>query len=160
MTGTDQQPLAVAQVFGAEPNPYLLGVFAPVHEELTASDLTVIGEIPRDLNGVFLRNGPNPRFAPRGRYHWFDGDGMIHAVHLENGTARYRNRWVRTRAFQAESEAGRGLWTGVMESPEGNPFGNHHGLASRTPPTPTWSSTGAGRSPPGTCAAPRTRSIR
>ncbi len=53
---------------------------------------------------------------------------MIHAVHLENGTARYRNRWVRTKAFQAESEAGRGLWTGVMESPRGNPFGNHHGL--------------------------------
>jgi carotenoid cleavage dioxygenase-like enzyme len=123
-----QQPLAVAQVLDDEPNPYLLGVFAPVHEEITADDLTVVGEIPRDLNGVFLRNGPNPRFEPQGRYHWFDGDGMIHAVHLENGTARYRNRWVRTRAFRAESEAGRALWTGVMENPKGNPFGNHHGL--------------------------------
>jgi carotenoid cleavage dioxygenase-like enzyme len=129
MTRSGQQPLAVAQVLGDdEPNPYLLGVFAPVHEEITAGDLTVIGEIPKDLNGVFLRNGPNPRFAPQGRYHWFDGDGMIHAVHLENGTARYRNRWVRTKAFEAESAAGRGLWTGVMEDPRGNPFGNHHGL--------------------------------
>ncbi|WP_313885785.1 carotenoid oxygenase family protein [Fodinicola feengrottensis] len=35
---------------------------------------------------------------------------------------------VRTKAFQAESEAGKALWTGVMESPRGNPFGNAHGL--------------------------------
>lgn len=111
-----------------EANPYLLGVYAPVHTEIDSGDLEVIGEIPRDLNGVYLRNGPNPRYAPRGRYHWFDGDGMVHAVHLENGRARYRNRWVRTRAFEAESAADAALWTGVMESPARNPFGNHHGL--------------------------------
>ncbi|WP_066372857.1 carotenoid oxygenase family protein [Herbidospora mongoliensis] len=111
-----------------EDNPYLLGVYAPVHEEITADDLTVIGEIPRDLNGVYLRNGPNARFPMRGRYHWFDGDGMVHAMHFENGTARYRNRWVRTKAFEAESTAGRALWTGVMENPKANPFGNTRGL--------------------------------
>src|SRR3954467_4777317 len=129
MTSTSEQPLMVARTADAdEVNPYLLGVYAPVSEEIDAEDLQVIGEIPQDLNGVYLRNGPNPRFAPEGRYHWFDGDGMIHAVHLENGKARYRNRWVRTKAFEAESEAGKGLWTGVMESPKGNPFGNTHGL--------------------------------
>jgi carotenoid cleavage dioxygenase-like enzyme len=125
------RPALIAQVSdpGAEEeNPYLLGVYAPVSTEIDAADLTVIGEIPRDLNGVYLRNGPNPRFAPEGRYHWFDGDGMVHAVHLEDGRARYRNRYVRTKAFQAESEAGRALWTGVMENPKGNPFGNGHGL--------------------------------
>ncbi|GAB1820492.1 carotenoid oxygenase family protein [Herbidospora sp. RD11066] len=111
-----------------EDNPYLLGVYAPVHEELTADQLTVIGEIPSDLNGVYLRNGPNARFPMAGRYHWFDGDGMVHAVHFENGTARYRNRWVRTKAFEAESAAGRSLWTGVMENPKANPFGNTRGL--------------------------------
>ncbi|MGW4527976.1 carotenoid oxygenase family protein [Amycolatopsis sp. NPDC004378] len=129
MTSTSEQPLMVARTADTgEANPYLLGVYAPVSEEIDAEDLQVIGEIPKDLNGVYLRNGPNPRFAPEGRYHWFDGDGMIHAVHLENGRARYRNRWVRTKAFEAESEAGKGLWTGVMENPEGNPFGNTHGL--------------------------------
>ena len=129
MTSTSEQPLMVASPVACdEPNPYLLGVYAPVSEEIDAEDLQVIGKIPDDLNGVYLRNGPNPRFAPEGRYHWFDGDGMIHAVHLENGKARYRNRWVRTKAFEAESEAGRGLWTGVMENPKGNPFGNAHGL--------------------------------
>ena len=60
----------------SEQNPYLLGLFAPVRDEITAGDLEVIGEIPRDLCGVYLRNGPNPRYAARGRYHWFDGDGM------------------------------------------------------------------------------------
>ena len=129
MTSTSEQPLMVARTAEQdEPNPYLLGVYAPVSEELDAEDLQVIGEIPADLNGVYLRNGPNPRFAPEGRYHWFDGDGMIHAVHLENGKARYRNRWVRTKAFEAESAAGRALWTGVMENPKGNPFGNAHGV--------------------------------
>lgn len=129
MTSTSEQPLMVARAADAdEANPYLLGVYAPVGTEIDAEDLQVIGEIPKDLNGVYLRNGPNPRFAPEGRYHWFDGDGMIHAVHLENGKARYRNRWVRTKAFEAESAAGKGLWTGVMENPEDNPFGNHHGL--------------------------------
>jgi carotenoid cleavage dioxygenase len=120
--------MVAAATDGAETNPYLLGVYAPVHTEIDAGDLEVVGEIPRDLNGVYLRNGPNPRYAPKGRYHWFDGDGMVHAVHLENGAARYRNRWVRTRAFEAETAANAPLWTGVMESPDGNPFGNHRGL--------------------------------
>ncbi|GAB2785149.1 carotenoid oxygenase family protein [Amycolatopsis magusensis] len=126
MTSSHDQPVLVAGT--DEPNPYLLGVYAPVTTEIDSGDLRVIGRIPRDLNGVYLRNGPNPRHRPDGRYHWFDGDGMVHAVHLENGRARYRNRWIRTKAFEAESEAGRALWRGVMESPKGNPFGNHHGL--------------------------------
>ena len=111
-----------------ESNPYLLGVYAPVQDEITADELTVIGQIPTDLNGVYLRNGPNARFPMQGRYHWFDGDGMVHAMHFENGRAHYRNRYVRTRAFEAESAAGRSLWTGVMENPKNNPFGNERGL--------------------------------
>ncbi|MFB9906941.1 carotenoid oxygenase family protein [Allokutzneria oryzae] len=126
---TADQPIALARPLQTdEPNPYLMGVFAPVHDEITADDLDVIGEIPRDLNGVYLRNGPNRQFDAPGRYHLFDGDGMLHALHIENGRARYRNRYVRTKAFHAESDAGKALWTGVMENPEGNPFGNTHGL--------------------------------
>jgi carotenoid cleavage dioxygenase len=111
-----------------EENPYLLGIYAPVRDEITSDDLEVIGEIPADLNGVYLRNGPNPRFDVGGRYHWFDGDGMVHAMSFENGRARYRNRYVRTRAFLCEDEAGRALWNGVMESPAGNPVGTARGL--------------------------------
>ncbi len=122
-----EQPVAVAHDLSTD-NPYLLGVYAPVSEEITTGELEVVGEIPRDLNGVYLRNGPNRQFPADGRYHWFDGDGMVHAMHFENGKARYRNRFVRTKAFKAESAAGRALWTGVMENPAGNPFGNTHGL--------------------------------
>lgn len=124
-----EQPIAVARSVDPQ-NPYEVGVFAPVSRELTleSDELKVIGEIPKDLNGVYLRNGPNRQFDAGGRYHMFDGDGMIHAAHFENGTVRYRNRYVRTAAFEAESAAGRALWTGLMENPQGNPFGNTHGL--------------------------------
>ncbi len=116
------------QLASGEQNPYLLGLFAPVRDEITADDLEVIGQIPRDLNGVYLRNGPNRRYAARGRYHWFDGDGMVHAMAFEDGRARYRNRYVRTQAFTRENAAGEALWTGVMENPAHNPIGTARGL--------------------------------
>lgn len=99
-------------------HPYLSGFYAPVHEELVADNLEVFGELPPDLSGIYVRNSSNPRFAPKGRYHWFDGDGMLHAVYLESGRASYCNRWIRTQAFVAESEAGCSLWTGVTERPD------------------------------------------
>ncbi len=106
-------------------SPYLEGVFAPIDSEIDA-ECAVIGELPEDLAGVFVRNGSNPKYAPRGRYHWFDGDGMLHALHLENGRATYRNRWVRTQALEAETAAGRAIWTGINERPDfshpGGPF--------------------------------------
>ena len=95
-------------------NPYLLGAFAPVYEEVTATNLEVKGEIPKDITGVYVRNGPNPRFEPQGHHHWFDGDGMLHALHLENGQATYRNRWIRTQNFLEEQNANASLWQGLM----------------------------------------------
>ncbi len=125
---TEAVALRLASDEQSEQNPYLLGLFAPVRDEITTDDLEVIGEIPRDLNGVYLRNGPNRRYAAPGRYHWFDGDGMVHAMAFENGRARYRNRYVRTKAFTREEAAGEALWSGVMESPAGNPVGTARGL--------------------------------
>jgi len=90
--------------------PTLQGVFAPVFVEGDAFDLPVTGEIPKALNGTFYRNGANPQFAPRGRHHWFGGDGMVHAFTLENGRASYRNRWVRTPRFELERKAGGALF--------------------------------------------------
>jgi carotenoid cleavage dioxygenase-like enzyme len=78
--------------------PFFTGNCAPVADELTAFDLPVQGSIPPELNGWYLRNGPNPREATG---HWFTGDGMVHGVRLENGRAAwYRNRWVRTESFE------------------------------------------------------------
>jgi carotenoid cleavage dioxygenase-like enzyme len=102
-------------------NPYLEGRYAPVLEERSVDALEVVGSLPEELDGVYVRNGPNPRFDAPGRYHWFDGDGMLHAVRFRGGRASYRNRWVRTRALQRELGAGRALWSGVMEPAAGNP---------------------------------------
>ncbi|AMO59206.1 carotenoid oxygenase [Mycolicibacterium phlei] len=73
------------------------GNYAPVPDELTEYDLPVDGAIPPELDGWYLRNGPNPRQATA---HWFTGDGMIHGARIEGGRAKwYRNRWVRTESF-------------------------------------------------------------
>lgn len=98
-------------------NPFLRGHFAPVDTEYnaTAPDLKVIGEIPRDLNGVYVRNSHNQVHEPIGRYHPFDGDGMLHAVRFDDGKVEYRNRFVRTTGFLAEQAAGRSLWPGLTE---------------------------------------------
>jgi carotenoid cleavage dioxygenase-like enzyme len=104
-------------------NPYLHGPFAPTREELTLDDFEIDGKIPDDLNGVYVRNGPNPQFDPSGRYHWFDGDGMVHAVHFSDGRAVYRNRWIRTDGFERERDAAGPLWRGIIEPWQDNPPG-------------------------------------
>jgi carotenoid cleavage dioxygenase-like enzyme len=99
----------------------LQGVFAPVFVEGDSCDLPVTGEIPKGLNGALYRNGPNPQFAPRGHYHWFAGDGMVHAFTLENGRATYRNRWVRTPRFELERKAGGALLGGFGDPSKSDP---------------------------------------
>lgn len=51
-------------------NPYLGGNFAPVVHEMYVQGLEVVGTLPRELDGIFIRNGPNPQFPPEGDYHW------------------------------------------------------------------------------------------
>ncbi|HAP78342.1 MAG TPA: apocarotenoid-15,15'-oxygenase [Acidimicrobiaceae bacterium] len=98
-------------------NPYLLDNWLPTDTEWTAStpDLEVIGEIPTDLHGVYLRNGHNQVHAPIGKYHPFDGDGMIHSISFGGGRATYRNRFVRTDGLRMELDAGEPLWTGFYD---------------------------------------------
>ena len=109
-------------------SPFLERNFEPVQDEIEADNLPVVGELPPELDGVFVRNGPNPQFRPTRGYHWFAGDGMLHGVSLRDGKAAYRNRWVRTDAFNRERAAGRALWPGDMrpdfENPEGPMRGN------------------------------------
>lgn len=93
----------------------LNGNNAPIHQEDVFDDLKVIGEVPTDLNGLYVRNGPNAFFKPHWRYHAYDGDGMLHAVRFEHGRVRYRNRWTQTRALQEERAAGQALWQGLKE---------------------------------------------
>ena len=113
-------------------HPYLNGAWTPQHDEVTADDLAVIeGAIPTDIDGIYLRNTENQLHQPLGRYHPFDGDGMIHQIDFRGGRASYRNRWVRTRCFGAEQTAGQSLWGGLMDPPGTSlrpGFGAHGGL--------------------------------
>ena len=79
----------------AEKPFHLQGNFAPVSEEVTATDLAVEGAIPPELTGLYVRQSANPitGVSP----HWFMGEGMVHGVRLEAGRAVwYRNRYVKT----------------------------------------------------------------
>ncbi len=80
---------------------YLSGNYAPVAEEVTALDLPVEGELPVELNGRYLRNGPNPATpVDPSTHHWFMGDGMVHGIRLREGRAEwYRNRYVGSTAI-------------------------------------------------------------
>ncbi len=95
--------------------PALSGNNAPVSREDVFTDMEVIGQVPSDLNGLYVRNGPNAYYPPDWRYHAYDGDGMLHAVSFEHGRVTYRNRWVQTSALQEEKAAGRALWKGLKE---------------------------------------------
>lgn len=109
-------------------NPHLTGNNAPVYNEITASNLEVIGEIPKDIAGNFLRVGPNPYYVPdTDRYHIFDGDGMIHGVHLANGSATYRNKFIESPGLMEERAKGEWVYPGL------NMFGDY--LAKGEMPT-------------------------
>ncbi|QOY91278.1 carotenoid oxygenase family protein [Paludibaculum fermentans] len=107
-------------------NPFLHGPYAPVFEERDDRNLPVQGEIPRDLNGAFLRNGPNPQFAPEIYQYPMDGTGMVHAIYFEDGQARYRNRWVRTTEFLQEQAAGHRLFGPTFGPPPVANLANTH----------------------------------
>jgi carotenoid cleavage dioxygenase len=121
---------------------YLTDNYAPVTDEVTAFDLPVVGEIPADLEGRYLRNGPNPITTPEDDHHWFVGDGMVHGIRLRGGRAEwYRNRYVGS----SNVSAVRGLpdipgrnWNGST----GGPNTNVGGFAGTT-----WATVEAGGCP-------------
>ena len=74
---------------------HLRGNGRPVTEERSLTDLAVIGSIPPELDGRYVRNGANPFTGTS--IHPFFGDGMVHGVRLRDGRAEwYRNRYVQT----------------------------------------------------------------
>lgn len=97
---------------------HLRGNWAPVHDELTATDLKVEGSLPRELNGLYVRNGMNPRSGWSD--HWFFGNGMVHGVELRDGRAAYRNRFVRTPYYEKDLD----LMSG-MADPTASPANTH-----------------------------------
>ena len=96
-------------------NPYLQKAWVPNYEEFDVVDLQSIEGIPEDIEGVYLRNTENQIHEPIGRYHPFDGDGMIHSISFKGGKADYRNRFVETAGFKMEQILNQSIWAGLME---------------------------------------------
>ena len=114
-------------------NQYLRGNYAPVTEEITATNLEVVGELPRELNGRYLRNGPNPfNDVNLSTHHWFVGAGMVHGLRLREGKAEwYRNRYVGSKAlneFRGLPDIPGPNWN----SNDGGPNTNVGGFAGKT----------------------------
>lgn len=83
-------------------NPYLDGIFAPQRQECFSTQLIVEGQIPAELDGALMRIGPNPLLVKNPRnYHWFTGDGMLHALRLQHGQAHwYKSHYVGSDSVQ------------------------------------------------------------
>ena len=70
---------------------------------------------PSALHGSQRRNGPNPEFSPISYTYPYDGDGMLHALYIQDGTASYRNRYIETKGLLKERKAGKALYGGLLK---------------------------------------------
>lgn len=85
--------------------------FAPLGYEADVLDCEIIGTVPDDLDGAFVRLGGEWLYPPR-----YPDDailmpeGYISAFYFGGGRVSYKGRWVRTRRFEANFAAGRQLF--------------------------------------------------
>ena len=75
------------------------------HSKVPLLDV-VAGRIPEDIDGVLLRNGPNPvpEHGYAKRHHWFDGHGMFHSIAFADRKAEYSNSYIGTELFRFEQQ--------------------------------------------------------
>ena len=95
---------------------YLSGNYAPVKDILVDQPVVVVeGAIPPGVEGMYVRNGPNPVHNNR-LYHWFDGDAMTHHLRFKSdGTASYTNQFVPCTRHEFEKELGEDFFPGLGE---------------------------------------------
>jgi all-trans-8'-apo-beta-carotenal 15,15'-oxygenase len=68
-------------------------------------------KIPDFLQGTYYLNGPARFGLGNVQYrHWLDGDGMVSALRFDKDSIRLKSRYVRSRKFAEEQEAGRALF--------------------------------------------------
>lgn len=105
-TGIIQQFLDLIQDSQNDPYP-MQGNFRPVDRSNFVQCIKPTeGSLPPSLaGGLFARIGPNP-FHPEPHYHWFDGQGMIHAVKIGETCLNYTNEWMRNPRMQKEEKLG------------------------------------------------------
>lgn len=92
-------------------NHYLNGVFRPVDTEVNL-EMSHNNTLFNEIQGTFAQIGSNPKHIGTrdAGYHWFDGDGMVHAAHFHKNKILYRNHWVKTKRLRAEERWGHKMY--------------------------------------------------
>ncbi len=113
------------QELGANEIPTCHGGLENLDEEHSYKITEIEGELPRDLTGTFFRNGPGRQRIGDSNYgHWFDGDGMLCAFTFANGEVHFKNRYVRTPKYIAETESQKIEYRGFGTQVPGGFFSN------------------------------------
>ena len=95
-------------------NPSLLGLKNTANN-FDHQQLTLEGELPKDLTGVFYRNGPAKYEQGNQRYsHQFEGDGMINSFTFANGKIVHQGKFVETTKFVQEQQQNKFLYSGPL----------------------------------------------
>lgn len=104
-------------------SPYQVGNFCPIRHEGTHRDFKVEGVIPRELSGLYVRNGTNqPFLPPTGAMHMFDGDAMLHCVRFHDGDALYyANTWIESDRAKANATKRKELYPTFGDLTAGGP---------------------------------------
>lgn len=100
---------------------FLRGNFRPLSQESSYSVNRIThGSVPTDLNGTWLYNTANPYFpdTDTNRSHWFAGDGMLHAITLDNGKLHHCNRYTQTNKLLLEKAKGKKVVTNLQDLTE------------------------------------------
>ncbi len=117
----------VANNGGWPDTPVFRGYAAPVRIEGDVFDLEVVGTIPPELDGAYIRNSADHAFPPRYANDLFlNGDGMLHKVRIKNGKADLSTRYVQTEKLKLEREARKALFGAYR-----NPFTDDRSVAGR-----------------------------
>lgn len=69
----------------------------------------IVGKIPSWLSGCLIRNGPGgvDVYGKGTCRHLFDGPGLLHKYHIENGKVTYSSRFVKGKSFKRNMAARR-----------------------------------------------------
>lgn len=93
-------------------SPTLLGLKNTVGNFPT-QQLTIEGELPKDISGVLYRNGPAKFERNNQRYlHQFEGDGMVNSFTFSEGNIYHQGKFVETTKFIKEQHSGKFLYSG------------------------------------------------
>lgn len=92
-------------------NAVTSGYFAPARFEADVTDCDVIGRVPTDINGAFVRVGGDWLYPPTHKDDSpFHEDGYVSLFRFRNGTVDYKGRWIRTEHYKNNVKAKRQLY--------------------------------------------------